>query len=46
MSSAVTSFLAEQSNEELGLEDTDPTAIQGTQFAVIALGRKGLAVHE
>jgi hypothetical protein len=33
-SSAVTTFLAEQSNAELGLSLDDPTAIQGTQFAV------------
>ena len=31
---AVTSFLAEQTNEELGLAETDPTAITGTQFAI------------
>lgn len=31
---AVTSFLAEQTNEELGLAETDPTAILGTQFAI------------
>jgi hypothetical protein len=33
-SGAVTTFLAEQTNEELGLAETDPTAIQGTQFAI------------
>ena len=33
-SGAVTSFLAEQTNEELGLEETDPTAIQSSQFAI------------
>jgi hypothetical protein len=33
-SGAVTAFLAEQTNEELGLEETDPTAIQGSQFAI------------
>ena len=33
-SGAVTSFLAEQTNEELGLEETAPTAIQGSQFAI------------
>ena len=31
---AVTSFLAEHTNEELGLAETDPTAITGTQFAI------------
>ena len=31
---AVTAFLAEQLNEELGLAETDPTAIAGTQFSV------------
>jgi len=31
---AVTAFLAEHTNEELGLEETDPTAIQGSQFAI------------
>jgi len=33
-SGAVTAFLAEQTNEELGLEETDPTAIQGSQFSI------------
>lgn len=33
-SGAVTSFLAEKTNEELGLEETAPTAIQGSQFAI------------
>jgi hypothetical protein len=33
-SGAVTSFLAEQTNEELGLAETDPTAIQGSQFSI------------
>jgi hypothetical protein len=33
-SGAVTTFLAEKTNEELGLAETDPTAIQGTQFAI------------
>lgn len=33
-SGAVTAFLAEQTNEELGREETDPTAITGTQFSV------------
>jgi hypothetical protein len=33
-SGAVTAFLAEHTNEELGLEETDPTAIQGSQFAI------------
>lgn len=33
-SGAVTSFLAEKTNEELGLAETDPTAIQGSQFAI------------
>ncbi len=31
---AVTAFLAEQTNEELGLAETDPTAVTGTQFAI------------
>ena len=34
MGGAVTSFLAEHTNEELGLAETDPTAITGTQFAI------------
>jgi hypothetical protein len=33
-SGAVTDFLAEQTNHELGLEETDPTAILGSQFAI------------
>jgi len=33
-SGAVTAFLAEQTNEELGLAETDPTAIQGSQFSI------------
>ena len=33
-SGAVTAFLAEHTNEELGLEETDPTAILGSQFAI------------
>ena len=33
-SGAVSSFLAEKTNEELGLEETAPTAIQGSQFAI------------
>jgi len=33
-SGAVTAFLAEQTNEELGIEETSPTAIQGSQFAI------------
>jgi hypothetical protein len=33
-SGAVTTFLAEQTNEELGRAETDPTAIQGSQFAI------------
>jgi hypothetical protein len=33
-SGAVTTFLAEQTNEELGIEETDPTAIQSSQFAI------------
>ena len=33
-SGAVTTFLAEKTNEELGLAETDPTAIQGSQFAI------------
>ena len=33
-SGAVTAFLAENLNEELGRAETDPTAIQGTQFLV------------
>ncbi|MDQ3210092.1 MAG: hypothetical protein M3Q20_02775 [Actinomycetota bacterium] len=31
---AVTTFLAEKTNEELGIEETAPTAIQGSQFAI------------
>jgi hypothetical protein len=33
-SGATTAFLAEKTNEELGLAETDPTAILGTQFAI------------
>jgi hypothetical protein len=33
-SGAVTAFLAEKTNEELGIEETAPTAIQGSQFAI------------
>jgi hypothetical protein len=33
-SGAVTAFLAEQTNEELGLAETDPTAALGSQFAI------------
>lgn len=33
-SGAVTAFLAEQTNEELGLEETEATAIQGSQFSI------------
>jgi hypothetical protein len=33
-SGAVTAFLAEQTNEELGLAETDATAIQGSQFSI------------
>ena len=33
-SGAVTAFLAEQTNEELGLDETDPTAVLGSQFAI------------
>jgi hypothetical protein len=33
-SGAVTAFLAEQTNEELGLAETDPTAIQSSQFSI------------
>lgn len=33
-SGAVTAFLAENLNEELGREETDPMAIAGTQFSV------------
>ncbi|CAN5714449.1 hypothetical protein BH18ACT17_BH18ACT17_14560 [soil metagenome] len=33
-SGAVTAFLAEQTNEELELAETAPTAIQGSQFAI------------
>jgi hypothetical protein len=33
-SGAVTDFLAEQTNEELGLAETEPTAIQGSQFSI------------
>jgi hypothetical protein len=33
-SGAVTAFLAEQTNEELGIAETEPTAIQGSQFAI------------
>jgi hypothetical protein len=33
-SGAVTAFLAEQTNEELGLAETDPTAVLGSQFAI------------
>ncbi|HEX7246863.1 MAG TPA: hypothetical protein VF351_02050 [Actinomycetota bacterium] len=40
---AVTSFLAEKTNEELGIEETAPTAIQGSQFAIdsISFARDG-----
>jgi hypothetical protein len=31
---AVTTFLAEKTNEELGIEETAPTAILGSQFAI------------
>lgn len=31
---AVTSFLAEHTNEELGIPETDPAAVAGTQFSV------------
>jgi hypothetical protein len=34
VSGAVTDFLAEQANEELGIELTDPRAIAGTRFTV------------
>ena len=30
----MTAFLAEQTNEELGLAETDSTAIQGSQFSI------------
>jgi hypothetical protein len=50
---AVTAFLAEQLNEELGLAETDPTAIPGTQFSVDSVrfsdaedGKTKLAVVE
>jgi hypothetical protein len=33
-SGAVTAFLAEQTNEELGLAETDPTAVLSSQFAI------------
>jgi hypothetical protein len=33
-SGAVTAFLAEQTNEELGLAETDPTAVLDSQFAI------------
>lgn len=33
-SGAVTSFLAEKTNEEMGIAETDPTAVQGSQFAI------------
>ena len=40
---AVTTFLAEKTNEELGIEETAPTAIQGSQFAIdsISFARDG-----
>jgi hypothetical protein len=31
---AVTAFLAEQANEELGIDENDPAAVTGTQFSV------------
>ncbi len=34
VSGAAQSFLAEQANEELGLEEGDPTAVTGTQFVI------------
>ena len=42
-SGAVTAFLAEQTNEELGLAETDATAIQGSQFSIdsIRFARRG-----
>ena len=34
VSGAVQSFLAEEANEELGVEEGDPNAVTGTQFAI------------
>jgi hypothetical protein len=52
-SGAVTAFLAEQLNAELGRAETDPTAIAGTQFSVDSIkfadaedGKTKIAVAE
>jgi len=51
VSSAVTTFLAEQANEELGLAETDPEAVLNTQFTIDKIhfapeGEVSLAVVE